>query len=89
MDSDDFEENDRRAHGPLDARGLVESSSTIPPYITINEHIYFTADFEDLPGESILVDHGADWDLFLHEESHFRFRVRRWETIEESRQNPS
>ena len=51
------EENDRRAHGPLDARGLVQSSSTIPPYITINEHIYFTADFEDLPEESILVDH--------------------------------
>jgi len=89
LDSDDFEENDRRAHGPLDARGLVESSSTIPPYITINEHIYFTAEFDDLPEDSILVDHGADWDLFLHEQSGFRFRVRRWETNEESRRNPS
>ena len=89
LDSDDFEENDRRANGPLDARGLVESSSTIPPYITINEHIYFTAEFDDLPEDSILVDHGADWDLFLHEQSGFRFRVRRWETNEESRRNPS
>ena len=89
LDSDDYEENARRAHGPLDARGLVERSATIPPYITINGHRYFTADFDDLPEDSVLEHHGADWDLYHHEQTGYHFRVRRWETNEEFRRHPN
>ena len=86
LGSDDFEENDRRSHGPLDARGLVvERASTIPPYITINGRRYYTANFDDLPEDVVLEDHGADWDLFHDEQSGFRYRVRRWENNEEFR----
>ena len=49
LDSDDYEENAQRAHGRLDERGLVERSATI----TINEYRYYTADYDDLPEDSI------------------------------------
>ena len=43
LDDDDHEVNARRAHGPLDERGLVDRSATIPPYVTINDRRYYTA----------------------------------------------
>ena len=57
LDDDDYEVNAARAHGPLDARGLVESSSTIPPYVTINDQRYYTAAYEDLPTDAV----GGAW----------------------------
>ena len=85
LDDDDYEVNAARAHGPLDARGLVESSSTIPPYITINDQRYYTAAYEDLPTDAELEEHGADWALYYVPQLRHHYRVRRWETNEETR----
>ena len=85
LDDDDYEVNAQRAHGPLDERGLVERAATIPPYITINDHRYYTAAYEDLPTDAELEEHGADWDLYYVPQLGYHYRVRRWETNEESR----
>ena len=85
LDDDDYEVNAQRAHGPLDERGLVERAATIPPYITINDQRYYTAAYEDLPTDAELEEHGADWDLYYVPQLVYRYRVRRWETNEESR----
>ena len=85
LNDDDYEVNAERAHGPLDARGLVESSSTIPPYVTINDQMYYTAAYEDLPTDSELEEHGADWSLYYVPQVGHHYRVRRFETNEESR----
>ena len=85
LNDDDYEVNAVRAHGPLDARGLVESSSTIPPYVTINDQIYYTAAYEDLPTDSELEEHGADWSLYYVPQIGYRYRVCRFETNEEVR----
>ena len=85
LDDDDYEVNARRAHGPLDERGLVERAATIPPYITINDQRYYTAAYEDLPTDAELEEHGADWGLYFVRQLGYHYRVRRWETNEESR----
>ena len=79
LDDDDYEVNAQRAHGPLDERGLVERAATI------NDHRYYTAAYEDLPTDAELEEHGADWDLFYVPQLGYHYRVRRWETNEESR----
>ena len=63
--------------------------ATIPPYIAINDHWYFTAGFDDLPEDSVLEHLGADWDLYHQEQSGYRYRVRQWETNEEFRRHPN
>lgn len=77
----------RRAHGPLDERGLVERSSTIPPYVTINVQFYYTADRGDLPDEAELEWHEAEWNYFHVARLGYHYRVRGWETNEEFRRN--
>ena len=85
LDDDDHEVNARRAHSPLDERGLVDRSATIPPYFTINDHRYYTAAYEDLPTDSELEEHGADWDLYHVPRLGYHYRVRRWQTNQERR----
>ena len=85
LDDDDHEVNARRAYGPLDGRGLVERASTIPPYVTINDQLYHTAAYEDLPSDAELEEHEAYWDLYHAPQLGYHYRVRRWQTNEERR----
>ena len=63
----------------------MERAATIPPYSTINDQRYYTAAYEDLPTDAELEEHGGDWDLSYAPQLGYHYRVRRWETNEESR----
>ncbi len=41
----------------------IDRAATLPPYITINDHRYYTAAY-DLPTDAELEEHGGDWDLY-------------------------